>query len=141
MSPSRRLLATAVLTAWSIAIAAPAAAAPARPNILWLVAEDTSATSLGIYGPSLARTPALDALAARSVVFDRCFGEPVCAPSRFTLITGMHAASCGPAHHMRAQGRITPDIVGFPALLRAAGYFTSNNAKTDYNAPIDMAAT
>ena len=145
MSPSRRrLLATAVLTAWSvwsIAIAAPAAAAPARPNILWLVAEDTSATSLGIYGPSLARTPALDALAARSVVFDRCFGEPVCAPSRFTLITGIHAASCGPAHHMRAQGRITPDIVGFPALLRAAGYFTSNNAKTDYNAPIDMAAT
>jgi len=140
--PSRRhLLATAALTAISVAIATPAAAAPERPNVLWLVAEDTSATSLGIYGPSLARTPALDALAARSVIFDRCFGEPVCAPSRFTLITGIHAASCGPAHHMRAQGRITADVVGFPALLRSAGYFTSNNAKTDYNAPIDMQAT
>jgi len=122
-------------------LAAAAAAAPARPNILWLVAEDTSATSLPIYGDVLARTPTLDALAARSVIFERCFAEPVCAPSRFTLITGIHAASCGPAHHMRAQGRITPEIVGFPALLRAAGYFTTNNAKTDYNAPIDVAAT
>lgn len=115
----------------------PAAAAD-RPNILWLVAEDTSATSLPVYGDRLSRTPTLDALAARSVVFDRCFAEPVCAPSRFTLITGIHAVSCGPAHHMRAQGRLSPAIVAFPALLRAAGYYTSNAAKTDYNAPIDV---
>ncbi len=109
-----------------------------RPNILWLVAEDTSASNLPCYGSTLARTPNLDALAARSIVFDRCFTNPVCAPSRFTLITGMHAASCGPAHHMRAQGRIPADLTGFPALLRSAGYYTTNNAKTDYNSPIDV---
>jgi len=113
---------------------------PSRPNILWLVAEDTSAASLHCYGNTLTRTPVLDALAARSIVFDRCFTNPVCAPSRFTLITGIHAASCGPAHHMRAQGKIPADLTGFPALLRAAGYHTTNNAKTDYNAPIDVKA-
>lgn len=109
-----------------------------RPNILWLVAEDTSAGSIGCYGDSLARTPTIDGLAARGIVFDRCFTNPVCAPSRFTLITGMHAASCGPAHNMRAQGKIPADLIGFPALLRDAGYYTTNNSKTDYNAPIDV---
>lgn len=115
-------------------------AAADRPNILWLVAEDTSATSLPCYGDTLARTPTLDTLASRSVVFDRCFTIPVCAPSRFMLITGLYPASCGPAQHMRAQGKIGPQIVGFPALLRQAGYYTTNNAKTDYNAPIDVKA-
>jgi arylsulfatase A-like enzyme len=108
-----------------------------RPNILWLVAEDISAGSLACYGNPLARTPTIDAFAARSVVFDRCFANPVCATSRFALITGMHAASCGPAHHHRAEGRMPPDVVVFPAILRAAGYYTTNNAKTDYNAPVD----
>ncbi|MFM8890354.1 MAG: sulfatase-like hydrolase/transferase, partial [Planctomycetia bacterium] len=115
-------------------------AAVGRPNILWLVAEDTSAGSLSCYGGTLARTPTLDTLASRSVVFDRCFTIPVCAPSRFMLITGLYPASCGPAQHMRAQGRIGPEIVGFPTLLRQAGYYTTNNAKTDYNAPIDVKA-
>lgn len=91
---------------------------------------------LGCYGDPTARTPTLDKLAREGVLYERCFAQPVCAPSRFTLITGMYAAGHGPAHHMRAQGKIPTWLKGFPALLRQAGYFTSNNAKTDYNAPI-----
>jgi len=53
----------------------------------------------------------------------------------------MAAVSCGPAHHMRADGRIPSWLKGFPTLLREAGYFTSNNSKTDYNAPIDVKET
>src|SRR5208337_1315259 len=48
------------------------------------------------------------------------------------------AVTCGPAEHMRAQGKIPPWLKGFPAYLRAAGYYTSNNAKTDYNSPISI---
>ncbi len=118
----------------------PAAAAPERPNILWLVSEDNT-TLLGCYGDPLARTPTLDRLAREGVLFERCFAQPVCAPSRFTLITGTFAVSSGPANHMRAQGRIPSWLKGFPALLREAGYYTANNAKTDYNAPIDIPAT
>ncbi len=113
------------------------AAEPERPNILWLVSEDNDAL-LGCYGDPLARTPTLDKLAREGVLFERCFAQPVCAPSRFTLISGMYAASCGPAQHMRAQGRIPSWLKGFPAWLREAGYFTSNNAKTDYNSPINV---
>lgn len=123
-----------------VALAAAAVAEPpARPHILWLVAEDCT-TTFGCYGDTVARTPAIDALAARGVVFDRCFTQPVCAPSRFALATGLHPAACGPAHHMRAQGKVPAGLKPFPQRLREAGYFTTNAAKTDYNAPLDADA-
>ncbi len=110
---------------------------PDRPNILWLVSEDNN-PFLGCYGDKLAHTPTLDRLASEGVLYEHCFAQPVCAPSRFALITGMFAATAGPAEHMRAQGKIPADLKGFPALLREAGYFTSNAAKTDYNSPISI---
>lgn len=112
-----------------------AAAEAERPNILWLTSEDNGAY-LGSYGDPLAHTPTLDKLAREGVLYERCFAQPVCAPARFTLITGLYAATAGPAQHMRAQGKIPTGLRGFPALLREAGYYTSNMVKTDYNAPI-----
>jgi len=137
-------VALCILWLLASALAAVSASAPqgssTRPNILWLVSEDND-TFLGCYGDPLARTPTLDRLASRGVLFERCFAQPVCAPSRFTLITGMYSVTCGPAEHMRAQGKIPAWVKGFPTYLRKAGYFTSNNAKTDYNAPINMKET
>jgi arylsulfatase A-like enzyme len=126
----------------TLALSRPGTSAPARrPNILWIVSEDNN-PFLGCYGYRLARTPNLDHLAAEGILYENCFSQaPVCAPSRFTLITGLYASSCGPAHHMRAQGKIPPGLRGFPAYLRDAGYYCTNNAKTDYNAPIDMKDT
>jgi len=119
---------------------APGAAA-FRPNILWIVSEDNN-PFLGCYGYKLARTPTLDRLASEGILYQNCFSQaPVCAPSRFTLITGMYATSCGPAHHMRAQGKTPAALRGFPAYLRDAGYYCTNNAKTDYNTPIDVKDT
>ena len=132
----RHLLIAAVVGC--IAFASPAVrGAGDRPNILWLVSEDND-TFLGCYGDPLAHTPTLDRLASKGVLFERCFAQPVCAPSRFALITGMDSVTCGPAEHMRAQGKISSWLKGFPAYLRKAGYYTLNNAKTDYNSPINM---
>ena len=117
-----------------------AAESPARPNILWLVSEDNN-PFLGSFGDPLAHTPTLDKLAREGVSFERCFAQPVCAPSRFALITGMHSVSCGPAEHMRAQGKIPTWLKGFPELLRETGYFATNCSKTDYNSPIEPAKT
>ena len=112
-------------------------AGPERPNILWLVSEDND-TFHGCYGDKTAQTPTIDKLAREGVLYEYCFTCPVCAPSRFNIISGMSPATCGPAEHMRAQGNIPAWLRGFPALLREAGYFTSNNAKTDYNSPISI---
>lgn len=102
------------------------------PNILWITVEDMSPT-LGCYGDSFARTPNLDAFAKESILYTNAFAaSPVCSPSRSTLITGMYNASMG-THPMRSSNNIPTGVRGFPSFLREAGYYTSNNVKTDYN--------
>lgn len=103
-----------------------------RPNILWLVSEDNSPL-LGCYGDTFATTPYLDRLAAQGVVYDNAFATaPVCAPARSTLITGVYPAAMG-TENMRSQYPVPEFIRLFPEFLKKAGYYTTNNAKTDYN--------
>lgn len=111
-----------------------------RPNILCLVSEDCP-PRLGPYGDALARTPHLDALARRGVTYDAaCCTSPVCAPSRFAILTGRHGESAPPANQMTGFGRTPPGVVSYPEMMRAAGYYCTNNAKTHYNCDIDPAA-
>lgn len=105
---------------------------PSKPNILWIVSEDNSPL-LGCYGDPFATTPNLDRLAADAVAFDHAFASaPVCAPSRFTLITGTYASAMGTAG-MRSNYHIDPKVRFFPNYLREAGYYCTNRSKTDYN--------
>ncbi len=111
--------------------ARPARAAD-RPNILWITSEDNS-PYLGCYGDPLARTPNLDRLAAQGVRYRNAFANaPVCSSARTTLITGMYASSLG-AHNHRSRVAIPGGFKLYPEVLRAAGYYCSNNSKTDYN--------
>ncbi len=108
------------------------AAQAKRPNILWIVAEDMSAT-LGCYGDPVARTPHLDRFAKESVRFTHAFASaPVCSAARSCLITGNYPTRTGMLHH-RSRVTLPEEVRGFPAYLREAGYYTTNNAKTDYN--------
>jgi N-sulfoglucosamine sulfohydrolase len=103
-----------------------------RPNILWIVADDLS-PDLGAYGDAYARTPNIDRLAQEGVRFTNAFAtSPVCAPARSTLITGVYASTLG-SLHMRSWAVPPPHVRPFSEALRAAGYFTSNNRKIDYN--------
>lgn len=103
-----------------------------RPNILWVVSEDNG-PFFGCYGDPFANTPNLDQLARDGILYENAFANaPVCAPARFTIITGMYAPSLG-TQHMRSRNRIPPQIRLFPWYLRQAGYFCSNRSKTDYN--------
>lgn len=103
-----------------------------RPNILWITSEDNS-PYLGCYGDPLAHTPHLDRLAAQGVRYRHAFANaPVCSTARTTLITGMYASSLGVQHH-RSRVAIPESFQLYPEHLRAAGYFCSNNSKTDYN--------
>jgi len=125
----------------------PAAAQPQvatrHPNIVWISNEDMS-PKLGAYGDKLVRTPVLDRLARQSVRYTNAFSTaPVCAPSRAAIITGIHQTTLG-AQHMRTTEDRVPELPGpylavppfyvkaFPEYLRAAGYYTTNRMKTDY---------
>lgn len=103
-----------------------------RPNVLWITAEDLSPV-LGCYGDPDAITPNIDALATHSIRYDNAFAvSPVCSASRTCLISGVMGPTLG-THQMRCNLPFPERVRGFPSLLREAGYFTSNNSKTDYN--------
>ena len=118
----------------------PAAAAPpkspARLNVLWISCEDTS-PDLGCYGDEYAHTPNLDRLAAQGRRYTNAFVPyPVCAPTRSSIITGMYPSTIG-SMHMRTgmkgyQCVPPPEVRCFTEYLRGAGYFCTNQRKTDY---------
>ncbi|MFM8478370.1 MAG: sulfatase [Planctomycetaceae bacterium] len=132
MSPRIPLLLLQLLACLA-AIPIPAAAVLAQPpNILWISCEDIS-PQLGCYGVPDADTPHLDQLAAEGTVFVHAFScHGVCAPSRTGIITGLSPISLG-ANHMRSRVRLPAEVQLFPQLLRQAGYYCTNNNKTDYN--------
>ena len=103
-----------------------------RPNILWLTFEDTSPYELGCYGNSAASTPVIDSLASNGIRFINAYaGGPQSSPSRSTLITGAWCTTYAMDWH---RARVaTPEDIFFPQYLRDAGYYCTNNQKTDYN--------
>ncbi|GAB3005973.1 sulfatase [Niabella terrae] len=104
-----------------------------RPNILWITIEDSSPDFLGCYGNRTAHTPHIDRLANAGVRFTNAFSTgTVCSPSRTTIITGVKTYCTGTGGH-RSMMPLPKFIKGFPFYLQQAGYYTTNNAKTDYN--------
>ena len=106
----------------------------AKPNILWITSEDNG-PEYGAYGDTYATTPNIDKLAARGFRYRTVWSNgPVCGASRSTLITGVYPESNG-GEHMRSMVALPEFMKLYPQLLREAGYYTTNNSKTDYNFP------
>ncbi|MES1972115.1 MAG: choline-sulfatase [Pseudomonadota bacterium] len=93
--------------------------AAAKPNILILMADQMAPSALAAYGNRVVRTPTIDRLAATGVVFDSAYcNSPLCAPSRFSFLSGLLPSRIGGydnacefpadrptiAHHLRHRG-------------------------------------
>lgn len=94
---------------------------PVKPNIIYILADDLGYGDLGVYGSEHIKTPNLDAMAAKGMRFTQHYsGSTVCAPSRSTLMTGLHTG------HAYVRGNndisITDSIVTIAELLKPAGY-------------------
>ena len=117
------------------------AEAAKRPNVVFLVSEDNSIHYLKLYGYGAA-TPNIEALAKDGLTFNHAFScSPVCSVARSTLATGMLAPRGGFQYHRKSALATLP--VGFTpwsGMLREAGYYTANKAKTDYNFAHNMKA-
>lgn len=110
-------------------------AAPSRPNILLIVADDLGYGDLGVYGGDI-RTPNIDALAEQGVLFTQFHTAPLCAPTRAMLLSGNnnHVAGIGrqrgrnddgPVTHLPGyEGHLSDRVVPLPRLLLEAGYHT-----------------
>ena len=86
-------LAAAVGLALAVALPINAAVSerPSRPNILVIMSDEHNASVLGCYGNKVVRTPNLDRLAARGIVFEDCYcNSPLCVPSRLSFTAGKY---------------------------------------------------
>jgi N-sulfoglucosamine sulfohydrolase len=115
-----------------------------QPNILWISTEDMS-PHLGCYGDKTAKTPNLDKLASQGIRFTNVFTTAaISAPCRAGIITGMYQTSIGCMHMRTTSYRRSADnpieftavpphyVKTFTEYMRVAGYYCTNNSKTDY---------
>ena len=103
------------------------------PNILWITSEDNSSHWIGCYGNKQSQTPNIDALAKEGILFENAFSNaPVCAVARTTILMGAYSPTMG-TQHMRSRHPIPKKFRPNVDYLRTAGYYCTNNNKTDYN--------
>ena len=107
-----------------------------RPNVVWILSEDNSIHFMQHFFPGGAETPNIEAMATHGLTFDHAFSNaPVCSVARTTLATACYGPRIGTQFHRRYRLAAMPEgLRMFPAYLRDAGYYTTNNAKKDYNA-------
>jgi arylsulfatase A-like enzyme len=110
--------------------AAAATALPPRPNLIFILSDDLAMGDLGSYGQKLIRTPNLDRMAREGTRFTQAYcGTSVCAPSRASLVTGLHSGHC-PIRANWELGRegqqpLPAATVTVAQILQGAGYATA----------------
>ena len=129
-----RLILSLVIICWFIELSY-SAEPTKRPNFVFIVSEDNSIHYLRLYGNKLGITPNIELLADNGLTFNHAFsGAPVCSVARSTLATAMHAPRVGFQYHRKsALASLPPGVKPWSQVLRENGYYTTNNAKTDYN--------
>lgn len=105
-----------------------------RPNILYIMADQMAAPMLHMYNDkSVIQTPNLDALAKDGVVFESAYcNSPLCAPSRFTMVTGQLPSRIGGYDNAADLPADTPTYAHY---LRAQGYHTALAGKMHFCGP------
>ncbi len=104
-----------------------------RPNILFIMADQMAAPLMPWHGPSPVRMPHLTRLAAEGVVFDSAYcNSPLCAPSRFTLVSGQLPSKIG-AYDNAAD--FPADVPTYAHYLRRLGYRTALSGKMHFCGP------
>jgi arylsulfatase A-like enzyme len=103
-----------------------------------LITVDDLNTRLGAYGDARARTPAIDALAARGVRFERAYCQyPLCNPSRISLFSGLRPQRTGVFELERDLRDALPDAVTLPELFKRSGWTTARIGKVQHRNALD----
>lgn len=101
-----------------------AADSSARPNIIFILADDYGLPGVGCYG-GVYKTPNIDALAASGVRFDYCFAAPLCAPSRAMFVTGRYPFRTGVLDNSTGTVITPHKEFSVARVVKQAGYATA----------------
>ena len=91
----------------------------AKPNIILIMADDIGYECFGCYGSASYKTPVLDGLAKRGMLFEHCYSQPLCTPSRVKIMTGQYNF-----RNYTNFGVLEPKQKTFGHLLQGCGYAT-----------------
>jgi len=99
---------------------------PAKPNIVFILADDLGWSELGCYGNTYNETPNLDKLARQGMKFTQAYAAaPVCSPYRAAFLTGQYPARVGITDYMRWTSDPLPrDHITLAEMFQQAGYKT-----------------
>lgn len=126
----RSLLMTGILLSGvGVLRAAEETKAAGKPNIVFILADDLGLDGLSCYGGERIKTPNLDALAAGGIKFSSCYANPLCGPSRCTLMTGRYVFRTGGRTNQSAGQPSPRNEVCIAKVLKQAGYATCQVAK------------
>src|ERR1043166_5918229 len=118
------IAAVLVSTLGSQGLAATHKASTARPNILYIMADDHGEQAISCYGSTINSTPNIDRIAAEGMRLTNCFAtNSLCAPSRATILTGKYSHLNGVYTHF--QPPFDGSQMTYPKLLQKAGYQTA----------------
>ena len=111
-----------------------------RPNVIYILADDLGYGDLGIYGQKLIATPNLDRLAAEGMMFTQHYaGSTVCAPSRASLMSGLHTGHTVIRGNREVQPEgqhpIPDSRITLAERLKDLGYRTAGIGKWGLGAP------
>ena len=101
----------------------------ARPNVLFIISDDLTATALSCYGNTICRTPNIDRIASRGVRFSRAYcNGTYCGPSRASFLSGYYPHATGVLGYTSPRPAIG-DRATWPQLFKNAGYYTARVSK------------
>ena len=108
----------------------------ARRNVLFIISDDLN-NLLGCYGDPQVRTPNIDRLATRGVLFNKAYCSfPLCGPSRNSILTGLYPNSTGIQANGQVFRQTIPNQLSMPQAFRQQGYFAARIGKLyHYNVP------
>ena len=110
-------------------ILCPSIFAAAKPNVLLICVDDLKPL-LGCYGDAVVKSPNIDRLAARGVLFEKAYcNQAVCSPSRNALLTGLRPQSLGIYELSTNFRKAAPDAVTLPQHFKANGYHSEGLGK------------
>ncbi len=116
------------LAATLLTLATLHAAAPAKPNIVFILADDLGFAEIGANGSDRYKTPHIDSLANTGIRFNHCYTVPLCGPSRSLILTGRYGFRTGAVTQDGCASIIRTGEkaeVMVPTVLKKAGYTTA----------------